>query len=298
MKETELGGSREGAPSPSPPPFSAHCFLDLLLLLTHGHHQLTWPQAAGCQRQLEHVAGPCRGRWAQGAWAGLLAVLGKEPPSMWLRGVLSPSDQWCCFPVSSQHLPLWLHLLSSLFEVRFPTYASPSKTSQPQPGPRLSAPLLSPTLGFSGSWLPAPAPGFLGLLAGLPHPGSCLHLACFSAGVLPGRHVGTARGATGRANQQEPDPVPGGLQGLPGPAALQEEKGAAPGASPGPLPSLPGRAEFPGWVGGSRAHGGAGGWSGGCGGEDVGTSGSHHALGQAGVWAVPWCQRECWCARC
>lgn len=46
-------------------------------------------------------------------------------------------------------------------------------------------------------------------------------------GVLPGRHIGTVGRATRRANQQTPDPVPGSLQGLPCPPALQEEKGAA-----------------------------------------------------------------------
>lgn len=46
------------------------------------------------------------------------------------------------------------------------------------------------------------------------------------AGVFPGGLAGQAGGAAGRADEQEHHPVPGGVQGLPGTAALQEEEGS------------------------------------------------------------------------
>lgn len=52
------------------------------------------------------------------------------------------------------------------------------------------------------------------------------------AGVFPGRVAGQAGGAAGRADQQEHHPLPGGVQGLPGTAAVQEKEGSSQQLSP------------------------------------------------------------------
>lgn len=50
--------------------------------------------------------------------------------------------------------------------------------------------------------------------------------ALLPSGVFPCWLTGQVGGAAGRADQQEHHPVPGGVQGLPGTAALQEEEGS------------------------------------------------------------------------
>lgn len=55
----------------------------------------------------------------------------------------------------------------------------------------------------------------------------CWHLTALPPpGVFPCWLTGQAGGAAGHADQQEHHPVPGGVQGLPGTAALQEEEGS------------------------------------------------------------------------
>lgn len=164
------------------------------------------------------------------------------PIWQWLLHFLLVPD---LFPLTS---------LSSYLSLKldFSPYSSPSKTP-PQPDPPPSSlpgasPCSFPPVSFL--WIfrffpgqgPPPRPaGFLRQLPapaqGCLEPVSRLHLARFPAGVLQGRHVGSAGGTAGRASQQEPNPVPGGLQGLPGPPALQEEKGAALGTSPSHSPA-------------------------------------------------------------
>lgn len=65
-------------------------------------------------------------------------------------------------------------------------------------------------------------------------PEGCRHpsLSSLPTGVFPGWITGQARGAAGHTDQQEHHPFPGGVQGLPGTAALQEEKGSSQRLSP------------------------------------------------------------------
>lgn len=80
-------GSGKGLPTPSPPPFSAQCFLDLFLLT------LIPPSTFPDLGQLD-----AKGNWsmwlglwwAQGAWWCQGQSWGQKPLLVWLRGVSSP----------------------------------------------------------------------------------------------------------------------------------------------------------------------------------------------------------------
>lgn len=118
------------------------------------------------------------------------------------------------------------HLPSSLGQVDFQAVLEPGSTL-----PRLLVPCAS-----------CLSPWHLILSLCCPSLVSSFYQTASPTGVLPGRHVGTFGRATRRANQQAPDPVPSGLQGLPSPPALQEEKGAALGTPQPKWQSTCGRA--------------------------------------------------------
>lgn len=73
--------------------------------------------------------------------------------------------------------------------------------------------------------------GWHGVAGGMPAP---IGISSRSppAGIFSGRVTGQAGGAAGRADQQEHHPFPGGVQGLPGTAAVQEEEGSSQRLSP------------------------------------------------------------------
>lgn len=117
-------------------PFPARCFRDLLRLAHIHHHSLhlipgSWmPKAPGA----------CGRRRAQGHGQCYWQCWGKKPPLMLLRGVLFPCDQWLLHFLLLPIPPLGFPLLSSLFEVRFPTlpFFFPDLPT-PQSGPPPSA---------------------------------------------------------------------------------------------------------------------------------------------------------------
>lgn len=225
------------------------------------------------------------------------------------RAVLSPFDQWRFTAFSSSCLPL-TSLLSSLSEVRFPTYPSPYETSPVPSWPHsfsLPGACSCSFLPVLGTWIfrlfqaeghtPGPA-GFPGRLllssAGLP-----AQSPAFPRPASP--QVFFRAGTLARLEEQRDEQTSRNLtlfqaacRGYLARQQFKKKKVLRRHPHPSSQPRL-------------RSWAGVGGLEGTCrgrklvlglelfsGGEEIGTSQGHHALGQAGKWAAPLPQQECW----
>lgn len=312
--ETERGGHREGPPIPRPHTASWTFFF----LHTYTTIRFTRSQAAGgCGGALWWAVGT-------GAWTVLLAVLGEEAPTGVAEGCpphrLVVAASFTSFLPRS--LPSGFPLLSSLFEVRFPTLLrpfqslpAPSLALLPQPSQGLLLFLSSPGhLDFQAFLKPGTT--LLGLLVSwasclfplLPASSSSLS----AAGLFPAQapaftwpaspQVFFRAGTLARLEEQRDDQTSRNLtlfqaacRGFLARQHFKKRKVLLQGHL---CPTAqPRGAKTSSWsgMGDSRECAGAGGWSWGyglslSGGEEAGTSQGHHTLGQGMEWAAPWCQ--------